>query len=542
MPWLGCAPPGEPPVTHLKGFARYLIADMLLHGTIFGTMTSTGADMARGSTAAAGRSTGRRHPLFALLLLALVLRLAAALWPNVMYPDEIFQYLEPAWRMLGHDGILTWEWRDGIRGWFLPTLLAGPVAVGDLIAPAGEGAFLVPRLVAASASLSIVVSAWFFGARISRTHAIVTAFAAAVWFELILLAPHTLGEPLATALIVPAALLVTDGPSQRRLAIGGALLAFAFACRFQFAPAIAVLALGACWTRWRNLIPLVAGGLVALVLAAAIDLAHGVVPFAWLIANIKENLVRDRAIEFGVSPPSAYLVDFLTVWSAAIVLPLAAIWRGWRRAPLLLAVALVNLVFHSLIAHKEYRFVFLSVVLFIIVAALGSADWVQWLRAKPGWRRWALPIVTAGWALLSVMLAGASEAMRDYWMRGVGAAQLAAELRSDPQLCGLALYNVRFQLLPGRERLAGAAPLYALAPADPLAELILPPLLQATKPAFNRILARPEAAGDLPPEFSRQSCARVGIADACIYARSGTCDAAHAAAFVINDVLVRIGH
>ncbi|MBR1201272.1 MULTISPECIES: 4-amino-4-deoxy-L-arabinose transferase [unclassified Bradyrhizobium] len=515
---------------------------MLLQKTIGGTMTSTSAEAAPGSAGMAARASGRVHPLFALLLLALVLRLAAAVWPNVIYPDETFQYLEPAWRMLGHDGILTWEWRDGIRGWFLPTLMAGPVALGDAIAPAGAGAFLVPRLIAACASLSIVVSAWLLGARVSRTHAVVTAFAAAVWFELIMLAPHTLGEPLATALIVPAALLVTDRPSPRRLAIGGALLAFAFVCRFQFAPAIAVLALGACWTRWRNLVPLVAGGLVALLLAAAIDLAHGSVPFAWLIANIRENLVHDRAIEFGVSPPSAYLIDFMTVWSVAILLPLAAIWRGWRHAPLLATVALVNLVFHSLIAHKEYRFIFLSVVLLTIVAALGSADWVQWLRTKVAWRRWALPIVLGGWALLSVALAGASEDMREYWTRGVGAARLAAELRSDPQMCGLALYDVRFQQLPGRERLVGPVPLYALQSADPLAELILPPLLlRATKPAFNRILARPEAAGDLPADFSRQSCARVGFSDACIYARGGSCDASAAAPFVINDVLVRIG-
>ncbi|WP_244068074.1 4-amino-4-deoxy-L-arabinose transferase [Bradyrhizobium sp. Ce-3] len=505
-------------------------------------MTSTSVEAAPGSAGAVGRAAGHSHPLFALLLLALGLRVAAAVWPNVIYPDEIFQYLEPAWRMLGHDGILTWEWRDGIRGWFLPTLMAGPVALGDAMAPGGVGAFLVPRLIAACASLSIVASAWVLGARISRTHAIVAAFAAAVWFELIMLAPHTLGEPLATALIVPAALLITDRPSQRRLAIGGALLAFAFVCRFQYAPAIAVLALGACWARWRNLIPLVAGGLVALLLAATIDLAHGSVPFAWLIANIRENLVRDRAIEFGVSPPAAYLIDFLTVWSVAIVLPLAAIWRGWRHAPLLLAVALVNLVFHSLIAHKEYRFVFLSLVLLTIIAALGSADWVQSLRSKDGWRRRALPIVLGGWALLSVALAFASEGMREYWTRGVGAARLAAELRGDPQMCGLALYDVRFQQLPGRERLAGPAPLYALQPADPLAEVILPPLLlQATKPAFNRILARPEAERDLPADFSRQSCAHVGFSEACIYARSGTCDASAAAPFAINDALVRMG-
>jgi len=503
-------------------------------------MTKTSANPAPGS--AGVRSIRRIHPLTLLLLLALAIRLPMAFWPNVIYPDEVFQYLEPAWRMLGHDGIVTWEWRDGIRGWFLPTLLAGPVALGDWVAPGGAGAFVVPRLVAALASLSIVVSAWFFGARVSRIHAIVAAFAAAVWFELIVLAPHTLGEPLAVALIVPAALLLTGRPSQQRLVIGGALLAFALVCRFQYAPAIAVLVVGACWTCRRNLIPLIAGGLVALLVAAVIDLAHGAVPFGWLVANIEQNLLQDRAAEFGVTPPLAYFVNFLIVWSVLIVLPLAAIWRGSRHAPLLLAMAVVDLVFHSLIAHKEERFVFLSVVLLIIVAALGSAEWVHALRSSRAWRAWALPMIAGGWALLSVLLAGTSEAMREYWMRGVGAAQLAAELRKDPEFCGLALYNLRFQLLPGQERLAGSSLLYALNLADPIAMGQLPALAQATSPAFNRVLSRPEVAGGLPAEFSRRSCARVGIADACIYARSGTCDALAAMPFVINNALVRIGH
>jgi hypothetical protein len=96
--------------------------------------SSTSAEAAPGRAGMVGRASGRLHPLFALLLLALAIRVAAAVWPNVIYPDEVFQYLEPAWRMLGHDGVLTWEWREGIRGWFLPTLLAGPVALGDAIA------------------------------------------------------------------------------------------------------------------------------------------------------------------------------------------------------------------------------------------------------------------------------------------------------------------------------------------------------------------------------------------------------------------------
>ncbi|MCA6126039.1 4-amino-4-deoxy-L-arabinose transferase [Bradyrhizobium sp. WSM 1704] len=505
----------------------------------------TSADPSPGRAGRISLAATRIHPLTLILLLALALalRLPLAFWPNTIHPDEIFQYLEPAWRTLGHDGIVTWEWRYGIRGWFLPTLMAGPVALGDWMAPDGSGAFVVPRLAAALASLSIVISAWLFGARVSRLHAIVAAFVAAIWFEIVMFAPHTLSESLATALIVPAALLLTDRPSRMRLLAGGALLAFAFVCRFQYAPATAVLVVGVCWRDWRNLIPTIAGGIIALLLAAVIDLAHGAVPFGWLVANIEQNLLHDRAAEFGVSPMITYLSSFWITWSVAIVLLIAAIWRGWRHAPLLLAMALTDILFHSLIAHKEYRFIFLSVVLLMILAALGSSDWVQSLRARRAWRPWALPAAAGGWALLSVALAGASEPMRDHWMRGIGAARLAAALRGDPQLCGLALYNVPFHLLPGRERLTGPAPLYAVQPADPLAKQRMPAAVRSASPAFNRILVRADSVAELPPDYSRRDCDAVGNATACIYARAGTCDATPAAVpFAMNDVLGRLNY
>jgi len=439
--------------------------------------------------------------------------------------------------MLGHDGIVTWEWRDGIRSWFLPTLFVGPVALGDWLAPGGAGAFIVPRLVAAVASLSIVISAWFFGARVSRMHAIVAALVAAIWFELVYFAPHTLSEPLATALIVPAALLLTGGPSQKRLVIGGGLLALAFVWRFQYAPAMAVFALGACWRQWRNAIPLVVGGLVVLLLAAMVDVAHGVVPFEWLILNIKENLQHERASEFGVEPAIAYLHFLWTIWSGATVLLLLALWSGWRHAPLLIVAAVANLALHSSIEHKEYRFIFLSVALLIIAAALGTADWSQMMREKPAWRAWALPVVVGGWVLISLGLAGAKP-MQDFWTLGTGEARLAAELRADPELCGAALYITHFTLLPGRERLVGGSPLYALHPQDPVAEGHLPALAKKHEPAFNRILAPLDSASDLPADFSRRSCTSDGIA--CIFARGGGCDAAAAGPFAINDVLVRL--
>ena len=480
----------------------------------------------------------RMHPLAAILLLAAAIRLPLAFWPNIQHFDEIYQYLEPAWRMLGHDSVVSWEWRYGMRSWLLPTLMAGPVAAGDWLVPGGTGAFILPRLIVALASLSIVASAWAFGARVSRAHAIVAGVVAATWFEFVYFAPHTLGEPLSTAAILPAALLLTRAaPSQRDLLQGGALLALAALFRFQYAPAVATLAIGACWPHWRRLGPMLIGGIAVLAVSAAVDAACGAIPFAWLIENVRQNLVHDRAAEFGEFPATAYFNCFWEIWSIAALPLLYMIFRGWRRAPVLIWVALVNIAFHSLIGHKEYRFIFLSVALLIIIAALGSVDWIMAQQSK--WRRLGVPLLACGWIGVSAALA-ATGTMPAYWMRGVGAAKLASTLTADPQMCGLAQYEVPFALMPGRQRLAGRAPLFALDSTDPLAAGHLPQLAANASPAFNRIVAKRALEKQLPAQYSARQCEEVGGDEVCIFARDGGCTADGASSLVINDVLTRI--
>ncbi len=247
-------------------------------------------------------------------------------------------------------------------------------------------------------------------------------------------------------------------------------------------------------------------------------------------------LLYDRAVEFGVTPVIAYINSFWCMWSIAILPLLFAIARGWRRAPVLAWTALVNIGFHSLIAHKEYRFIFLSVVLLVIIAALGSVDWIATLRNRPRWRRWAVPMVAGGWLSASAVLA-TTGIMPDYWIHGLGAAKLAAELRADPQMCGLALYDAPSNLMPGRERLAGSMPLYALYSADPLAADRLAAIVPKASSAFNRILAHHSSQNALPSNFTPRGCGSVGGAEICIFARDGGCDADAAATFKINDVL-----
>ena len=59
-------------------------------------------------------STAVRSPHFLplILVLAFVLRATFALTTHyIAHPDEVFQYLEPAHRLVFGQGIVTWEYR-----------------------------------------------------------------------------------------------------------------------------------------------------------------------------------------------------------------------------------------------------------------------------------------------------------------------------------------------------------------------------------------------------------------------------------------------
>jgi len=282
------------------------------------------------------------------------------------------------------------------------------------------------------------------------------------------------------------------------------------------------------------------GGAVVLMMSAATDAMHGAVPFAWIVNNVQQNLLLNRAADFGVTPTIAYVASFWFMWSIAIVPLMVCMLHGWRYAPELCSTAFVNILFHSLIGHKEYRFIFLSVAILIMIAALGSVDWIKELRSGPMWRRFSVPIIASGWLWISIVLA-TTGLMPAYWMRGTGAAKLASTLRSDSQMCGLALYDVPVFLLPGQDRLAGRAALYALYANDPLAKGRLAAVTVKASPAFNRILAYRTMEKELPPDFTQRSCEIVSGAEVCAFARDGRCDSEPASSFKINDVLARTG-
>jgi phosphatidylinositol glycan class B len=311
-------------------------------------------------------------------LAALSVRLFVAWWSmRITYPDELFQYLEQAHRLVYGYGIVPWEYRLAARNWLLPGTLAALLealrAIG-LDRPTGY----IPALksIFAVVSLCLVYASYalgrnLFDERTGRLAAVLTA----IWYELLYVSSVATPEVLSTYAIVGALALVTGRASARRAVVVGLLLGAGIALRLQYA--VPVVALGALvvikWRwRWRCAVVAALAGAVIVGFAGLLDAWSWGTAFISYYNNLDLNRLLSKGDVFGSSPPLAYLY-WLTVGSVGV--HLLAIGFGivqWRRSwPVLLLLACV-LVPHSLIAHKEYRFVILVLVLLAAAIVDGS--------------------------------------------------------------------------------------------------------------------------------------------------------------------------
>jgi hypothetical protein len=104
-----------------------------------------------------------------VLGVALVARLLPVfVFPSINYPDEVFQTLEQAHRLVFGTGLVPWEFVYGTRSWVLPGALAGLMM---LVSPfcAGPSCYIpfiglvLAALGAASALCAFLWGRRFFG-------------------------------------------------------------------------------------------------------------------------------------------------------------------------------------------------------------------------------------------------------------------------------------------------------------------------------------------------------------------------------------------
>jgi phosphatidylinositol glycan class B len=311
------------------------------------------------------------------------------------HPDEHFQVLEFAWARAGLAPLsdLPWEYAARIRPTLQPTMAL--VVLRGLRAVGIESPFtwvvllrLGTLLVAFGALLRVaVVTAPMLPTVGARRVAWLAALGA--WFAPMLLSRFT-SENVAGALLALAAAETVAGTAAaangRWRLLAGVCAGAAIALRYQMA--FPVMALGG-WLLWRGewgqARRLAAGAVVMVLLSLACDWwfygAPTVTPWHYFRVNIVEGV----ASTFGTSPWWAYVL-WAPLWTAPPVglLLVAAVLAGLAAAPRSAWswTVLGYLLPHSLLAHKELRFLFPLLYLVPPVAAAGWAALPQWSRSR----------------------------------------------------------------------------------------------------------------------------------------------------------------
>ncbi|WP_168201793.1 glycosyltransferase family protein [Phreatobacter aquaticus] len=465
--------------------------------------------------------------VLAVLCAAWLIRVAPlVLVPNIHHPDEIFQSLEQAHRVVFGYGFVPWEFEYAVRSWILPGVIAGIIRASQWI---GEGPQTYLPVVGAvlgalGAAAVVCVFLWahrLFGLALGLAAAAVPAFAP----ELIHFSGKALTEVVGGHLLVIAIYLAFPGrevSSRGRLVLAGLLLALAVAVRLQIAPAAGLVGIVAL-VRWpfARTFWLVLGGAVAVAGAGVIDWMTWGVPFLSYWHNFSFNVTYGVAAHFGVQPWFDYPAQLLIVWGGALVAIVLFGIVGAVFQPLLAAVALVVLATHLPIGHKELRFLYPLLFITQALVGLGIAASIRWIEgsglmsslpavaSRPSWRT-----ALAG-ALLGLFIVGRlpgfmmTPAAGSAWIEKKDDVAASLHVASLSGVCGIGGYGVTWAETGGYAMMHQRAPFHhARGPQDFAARL----------PAFNTIIF-PKALRD-----------HVGMPDArcfgerCVAQRGGTCE------------------
>jgi hypothetical protein len=353
-------------------------------------------------------------------VLALVPGILAVGLLGRLHPDEVYQFLEPAYARVHGYGVLAWEWNQGLRNWAAPLVLAAVLRVGTWF---GLTDPWVARGLVALPLWGLQAWGLVAAARLGRRRAGVlggwaTVFALGCLPLFVVVAGRTLGESLSAALLLVAAEALSREERPRAAGLlGGAGLGLAFVLRYGSLPAMAAgLAWVAARRRWA-LLGWALVGLGAVLLAlGALDWASWGTPWhsvgAWFRFNVGS---AGAARTFGAEPPGYYwpfLWKQVPIW----VWPALVLGVAWLRPRVGVAGAMAGVMLAALLstAHKEERFLYPVVVLLVAEAAPGLAFLVNRLRTV--WQRVGVLAIAVG---MTVLASGPSTDLRGDQFRAI---------------------------------------------------------------------------------------------------------------------------
>jgi hypothetical protein len=356
------------------------------------------------------RRLSKRCPTPLLLLFTgIVLRLAIATFRlDRFWPDEHYQTLEPAFYLLNGFGVLSWEWTQGFRSWSLPALHVPPLALaGWLGFPSGVGASIFVRAFygVADALVWYRVVQWLFPAE-KRT---LPLSAAMLLPSIALWGTSTLQDHLAMLLFWGVLPLIDDWNQQRhqgrpeRSRWGALISGFVLFAIAIPKPQLAVLSFGTALAltfqsnHSRKILVLFGslGACMAGLAAGLLDLltvgrfagtllqqalrgeqlsrSYGISPAFDYFRRLPELLGTEALTLFAVLLFVALLFTVVRVTRTSVPMAspfLTAREHGAQKQALLLPGVILFVLFHSLIPHKETRFL-LPVLPALLLMPLG---------------------------------------------------------------------------------------------------------------------------------------------------------------------------
>ena len=311
--------------------------------------------------------------LLPVLACAFVARAAVALSGDfVLHPDEIMQYLEPAHRLVFGNGVTYWEYFYGARSWLVAGFVAGVLYLFDSVS-LSQPFWYIGGVKLAFCAISLLIPAatyffarWHFSENVARVALLMAAF----WYELVGFAHKPLTEFVATALLMSSlALCVRSGRDKPWEVVTVAVLTVLVAAiRMQYAP-MALVVLGLFFLRTDRKMQLVlsaAAMFVGVGVFDAITWDGGL--FHSYVTNLSVNLALGDLVA-GRTPAWQYVYWLLIASMGLAALCALAALRDHRRYGLMLALIAVTLLIHSAQSHKEYRFIFFVIPLWLLIGA-----------------------------------------------------------------------------------------------------------------------------------------------------------------------------
>jgi hypothetical protein len=465
----------------------------------------------------------------ALILLALLLRVGCALaFPNIFWADEILQTQEPAHRLAFGNGMVTWEFRDGIRSWVFPGVLAVIMRLTAWMGDGSSGYITGVTIFLCLLSLTNIVVGSLWGYRIGGfLAAVITAGICSIWFDFVYFAAKAFNEVVATHLLLPGVYLGVHGKSfqpRTRLFLAGCLCGFALSLRIQLLPAVAIAVVYICRKDWKTKwLAMMAGILGPLLFFGMVDAFTWSYPFQSFWKNFWVNIVENRSHIYGVSPWYEYFLYLLKSWSFFLIPITLLALIGARCSPILAWLAIAIVLTHSILAHKEYRFIYPALVILIILAGLGTAQIVKlwFLRWSSSWGKFIAVLLCLGlWTSTSAVLAGRFNIYTELswpmlWTNTSGthwnaqSSNLLAlqKLSQEKRLCGVALWDIHWALSGGYTYLHRDVPIFLIEKAQDF---------DTQKENFNYLVANIPVKQQ---DYTSQQC----WGNTCIYKREGDC-------------------